>query len=379
MAFAAIFAPFPGQPARAQETIATSAKHAFLLDVDSNTVLLNVHGDELMHPASMAKLMTMEVVFNAIKTGKLSLGDEFVVTEDAWRRGGATSGGSTMFAKLNSQIRLEDLIRGVIVQSGNDACIIIAEGMAGTEEVFANVMTQRAREIGLKKSVFKNATGLPDPEQLVTARELAMLARHIIEAYPEFYPIYSEPDFEWNKIRQRNRNPLLSMNIGADGMKTGYTAESGYGLVGSAVQDGRRLIVVVNGLESARERATEAQKLLLWGFRAFEEITLFGDGETVGEVGVYGGEKSTVALTGEGPLKLLIPKGVKRGLKARIVYTGPLAAPVEKGDRVGVLRIYNDDDPISDAPLYARESVGVGPIHKRALDAALELVLGVFH
>lgn len=363
-------------PATAQDTISTSAPHAFLLDADNGTVLLNVNGDELMAPASMAKIMTIEVVANAIEEGRLALSDEFVVSENAWRRGGALSGGSTMFAQLNSMISLENLLRGIMVQSGNDACIIVAEGMAGTEEVFAQIMTNRARDLGLEKSVFRNATGLPDPEQKVTARELALLARHVMHSYPDIYRIYSETEFEWNKILQRNRNPLLSMNIGADGVKTGYTAESGYGLVGSAAQDGRRLIVVVNGLPTARERATEAQKLLMWGFRAFEELKLFERGETVGAVPVYGGEKATVALRGDDVIKLLIGKGVRRNMRARIAYEGPLMAPVEQGDRVGVLRVYNGDDLVSEAPLFAAESVEKGPIHKRALDAVWELAVG---
>ncbi|MCB1475374.1 MAG: D-alanyl-D-alanine carboxypeptidase [Rhodobiaceae bacterium] len=363
-------------PALAQATIATSAPHAFLLDADSGTVLLNVNGDELMPPASMAKIMTVEVVANALKEGKLSLSDEFVVTENAWRKGGATSGGSTMFADLNSMISIDNLLHGIMIQSGNDACIVVAEGMAGTEEVFAQMMTNRARELGLKKSVFRNSTGLPDPDQKVTARELAMLARHLIQTYPDIYSFYSQTEFEWNGITQKNRNPLLALNIGADGVKTGYTAESGYGLVGSAVQDGRRLIVVVNGLPTSRERATEAQKLLLWGFRAFEELSLFGPGERVGEVPVYGGLQSTVALRSDDTIKMLIGKGVKRNMKARIVYQGPLMAPVAQGDRVGALRIYNNDEIISEAPLFAAESVDVGPLHKRALDAIWELSLG---
>ncbi|MGE0232604.1 MAG: D-alanyl-D-alanine carboxypeptidase family protein [Flavobacteriaceae bacterium] len=376
--FAAVtaFAISTVSPATAQGTISTSAPHAFMIDAESGTVLLNVNGDELMAPASMAKIMTVEVVANALKEGKLSLSDEFVVSENAWRKGGATSGGSTMFAGLNSLISVENLLHGIMIQSGNDACIVVAEGMAGTEDVFAQIMTNRARELGLTKSVFKNSTGLPDPDQKVTARELAELARHLILTYPDIYSIYSQTEFEWNGITQRNRNPLLSMNVGADGVKTGYTEESGYGLVGSAVQDGRRLIVVVNGLPTARERATEAQKLLLWGFRAFEELKLFEPGQRVGEVPVYGGAQSAVALRSDDVIKLLIGKGVKRNMKARIVYKGPLMAPVEQGDRVGVLRIYNNDEVISEAPLFAAESVGKGPLHKRALDAVWELSLG---
>ncbi|MEL6435169.1 MAG: D-alanyl-D-alanine carboxypeptidase family protein, partial [Pseudomonadota bacterium] len=249
----------------------TKAQQAVLIDVDTRSILFNKDADAQVPPASLAKLMTMEVVFNALKTGQLSLEDEFIVSENAWRTGGAVSGGSTMFAELNSSIRVEDLIRGVIIQSANDGSIVLAEGMAGTEATFANLMNERAREIGLRNSVFTNSTGLPDPLQKATMRDLVTLAMHIQREYPTYYQYYSEPDFTWNKITQRNRNPLLSMEIGADGMKTGFTEESGYAIVGSAENDGRRLIVAMSGMADQRERAQEARKLLEWGRRAFNE------------------------------------------------------------------------------------------------------------
>ena len=210
-----------------------------------------------------------------------------------------------MFANLKDEIRLEDLIQGVIVQSANDGCIIIAEGMAGSEENFARLMTERARKIGLEKSVFKNSTGLPAEGQLVTMRELAQLAKHLWKNYPAFYKYYSQPEFTWNKILQRNRNPLLKMDIGADGLKTGFTEESGYAIVGSVQREGRRLFVAMSGLASERARAEEARKILDWGIRAFEKTRLFEDGETVGEAQVYGGAKSGVALTAKGPVSIL--------------------------------------------------------------------------
>ncbi|MFW6076849.1 MAG: D-alanyl-D-alanine carboxypeptidase family protein, partial [Hyphomicrobiales bacterium] len=228
----------------------SSAPQAILMDSGSGKVLYEKNADELMHPASMSKIMTMIMVFERLESGRLSLDDEFTVSENAWRRGGATSGGSTMYLDLNSRVRLEDLIKGVIVQSGNDACIVIAEGIAGSEDAFADMMTERARELGLEQSTFQNATGLTDPEHKMTPRELALLARYLIEVYPEYYEIYSIPEFTWNDITQKNRNPLLNSYPGADGIKTGYVSAAGYGLTGSAKRDGRRLIMVINGLES---------------------------------------------------------------------------------------------------------------------------------
>ena len=268
LAVAAAAGPLPA----AAQGFETRAAHAILVDAETDTVLLQHEADARMPPASMAKLMTMAVVFDALETGRLRLDDEFVVSENAWRNGGAKSGGSTMFAELGSTIRVEDLIHGVIVQSANDGCIIIAEGMAGTEASFAAMMNAEARKLGLTDSHFTNSTGLPDPEQYVTARDLATLAKHLIYDFPEYYAIYQQTEFTWNKIRQRNRNPLLEMGIGADGLKTGYTEESGYGLVGSASRDGQRLIMVINGTKSDKERAEEARKLMDWGFRAFERV-----------------------------------------------------------------------------------------------------------
>ena len=224
----------PQRPPPQDELFETKAKQAFMVDAETGTVLFSKDADKLIPPASLAKLMTSEVIFNAIKTGQHSLDDTFVVSENAWRTGGAPSGGSTMFAELKSVIPLESLIQGIVVQSANDGCIIVAEGMAGSEENFAKLMTDRARALGLEKSVFKNSTGLPAEGQVVTLRELAMLGLHMWKEYPDLYKYYSQPEFKWNKINQRNRNPLLAMGIGADGMQTGFTEESGYAIVGSA-------------------------------------------------------------------------------------------------------------------------------------------------
>ncbi len=364
----------PGQ-ARAQ-SFSTSAPHALLIDAETSTVLFSKEADERIPPASLAKLMTMEVVFNRLKEGTLSLDDTFFVSENAWRKGGANSGGSTMFAKLNSEIRLEDLIRGVIIQSANDGCIIIAEGLAGTEETFANLMNEQARRIGLEGSNFTNSTGLPDDAQYVTLKDLAKLARHMINEYPEYYKYYSETEFEWNNINQRNRNPLLSMNIGADGMKTGYTDASGYAIVGSAVRDGQRLIAVMSGMSSRKERAEEARKILDWGFRAFEKLNLFDDGEVVGEVGVYGGAEPSVSVAGRGPVEVYLPVGNRDRIRARIAYDYPLMPPVEAGDHIATLKVWIGEELSQETPLYAVDSVDRGDLRRRAIDALKELMTG---
>jgi D-alanyl-D-alanine carboxypeptidase (penicillin-binding protein 5/6) len=360
----------------AQQAFQTRAEHAILVDFETDSVLYQHEADSPMPPASMAKLMTMAVVFDSLETGRLSLDDEFLVSENAWRSGGANSGGSTMFAALNSSIRLEDLMRGIIIQSGNDACIIVAEGIAGTEATFADIMNEQARKIGLSGSHFTNSTGLPDPNQHVTARDLARLADYIITNYPEYYAIYSEPEFTWNKIKQSNRNPLLGMNIGADGMKTGFTEESGYGLVGSAVRNGQRLIVVINGTKSDKERAEEARKLLDWGFRAFERINLFGNGEVIAEARVFHGEAGGVELVSKGPVDVLLPRGFGDQMRGRVVYQGPVAAPIEQGQEIGTLQITVNDQLLREAKVYAAEGVGEGGIKQRAIDGLQELLLG---
>ena len=354
----------------------TKARQGFMIDADTGTVLFAKDADTLFPPASLAKLMTMEVVFNAIKLGRLTLDDEFQVSENAWRTGGAPSRTSTMFAELESSIRLEDLIQGVIVQSANDGCIIIAEGMAGSEENFAQLMTERAREIGLTRSVFRNSTGLPAEGQLVTARELVLLAQHIWREYPEFYRYYSQGEFTWNKILQRNRNPLLALNIGADGLKTGFTEESGYAIVGSVRRDSRRLFVALSGMESDNQRAEESRRILEWGMRSFEKLDLYKAGEVVGEAKTFGGEKGGVALRADGPISIFVPITNRDRLIARIVYEGPVVAPVEEGTPIGTLKVWIGDTMSQETPLYAAEGVGTGALHQRALDAVEELLVG---
>jgi D-alanyl-D-alanine carboxypeptidase (penicillin-binding protein 5/6) len=363
------------QEASAQE-FQTAAPTAILMDAGSHAVLFEKNADELTAPASMAKVMTAEVVFNEIKNGRLNFDSEFVVSENAWRKGGGGSGGSSMFAKVNTPVRLEDLLRGLIVQSGNDAAIAIAEGVAGTEENFARLMNERAKQIGLSKSAFRNATGYGHPEQKVTVRDLAKLALYVIETYPDLYKMFGEREFTWNKIRQQNRNPLLFVDIGADGLKTGNIDEAGYGLIGSAVQNDQRLILVVNGLRTAKDRATESRKLLDWGFRAFEAQQLFADGQIVGEAQVFGGNMRSLPLVAKKPVRVLVPRGDGERVTARIVYTGPLKAPIQKGAEVARLQVSRGDMQALDMPLYANEDVQQGTLSQRAFDGLLEFSTG---
>ena len=355
------------------------APTAILIEAKSGSVLFEKNADELRAPSSMMKLMTAEVVFNALTEGKVKLTDEYRISENAWRRGGAPSGTSTMFAAINSKVSVDDLLHGAIIPSGNDACIALAEGMAGNESIFANdYMTKRARELGLTKSTFGNSNGLPNPTNKMTVRELSMLARHIILDYPEFYKLFGEKDFTWNKIRQQNRNPLLNSMEGADGLKTGYTKEGGYGMVGSTVQNGTRLIVVVNGLEDSDDRATEAKKMLEWGYRNFETRTLFAADQTLGYARVFGGATRSVKLMSPQPVKVMVAKQGGDKLIARVVYNGPVRAPVAAGQKVGVVRVWRGPNVAMESPVYAAESVAVGSTMRRAMDGAQELVTGMF-
>ncbi|AWC24035.1 D-alanyl-D-alanine carboxypeptidase DacC precursor [Aminobacter sp. MSH1] len=354
----------------------TKAAQAYMIDAETGTVLFSKEPDKPMAPASLAKLMTMEVVFSALKTGRYKLDDTFAVSENAWRTGGAASRASTMFAAVRSQIRIEDLIQGVTVQLANDGCIILAEGMAGSEANFALQMTERAREIGLAKSTFVNSTGLPMPGQTTSVRELAQLGLHIWRTYPEYYRYYSLPEFTWNKILQRNRNPLIAMDIGADGLAAGFTEGEGFAIVGSVNREGRRLFAALGGLASDRERSEEARKLLDWGMRAFEKSEIFAANETVGEAQVFGGVKSHVKLVAQKPISLFLPITNRERLVARIVYNGPVAAPVAQGTPIGALKVWIGDTLSQETPLYAAESVEVGSLLSRALDAVKELAIG---
>lgn len=352
------------------------AKHAVLMDATSGAILYQQRADELAPPASMSKLMVLAVLFKAIKNGQLKPEDEFLMSEYAWRKGGAPSGTSAMMVPVNTKAKLSELIQGIIIQSGNDASIAIAEGMAGTEDAFAAIMEQEARKLGLAKSTFRNATGLYHPDHLMTARELAILARHLIKEYPEEYKIFGQKEFNYRKHRFINRNPLLFQGFEADGLKTGYIKEAGYGMVGSAMQDGRRLIVVVAGLTTAEDRRDEAKRLLEWGFKSFTEFKLFDAGETVGQARVWGGQQMYVSLTGQGDLAVILPRfPANQKLRAEIVYKGPLKPPLKKGDQVAKLRVTSSSNAVNEVPLYASEDVPEGGIWRRGIDSLMHLAL----
>jgi serine-type D-Ala-D-Ala carboxypeptidase (penicillin-binding protein 5/6) len=346
------------------------ARQAYMMDADTGAVLFQSAGEEAMYPASMSKLMTLAVLFRALKAGTLKPTDEFVVSEGAWRRGGGPSGTSAMMIPINSRIRIDELLQGIIIQSGNDACIVVAEGMAGSEEAFGKIMTEEGKKIGLKKSTFINSTGLHHPDHQTTARDLANLARHIIRDYPEYMPIFSQQFYLYRKHKFINRNPLLFLNIGADGMKTGFTKEAGYGMVATARQGDRRLIAVVNGLSTGEERKDEARKLLEWGFRSFTEVKLFDAGEKIGDARVWGGDKMYVPLTGNGDVNVYLPKfPPNQKLRADIVYNYPLKPPIKKGDPVAKLRVTSSSNAWNEVQLYAAEDVEPSGMWRRGLDS----------
>ena len=333
-AYAVVLSLAAGLPISSATARDTPARQAILIDVATGTVLFSKNADERMPPASMSKLMTAYMVFERLADGRLSLDDEFPVSERAWRKGG-----SKMFVEVGKRVRVEDLLRGIIVQSGNDACIVVAEGLSGSEQAFAEEMTKKADEIGLTDSNFRNASGWPDPDHYMSARDLARLATRLVQDFPQFYPIYSEKEFTFAGIKQGNRNPLLYKNMGADGLKTGHTEESGYGLTASAVRDGRRLVLVVNGLESVTQRARESERLLQWGFREFKNYPLFKAGETVAEADVWLGKTGSVPLLLETPLTLTLSRKDRQEMNVTVNYDGPIPAPIVKGAQVATLRI----------------------------------------
>ena len=354
------------QPAAAFET---SATEAIVIDVETGAVLFEKDADKLTPPSSMTKIMTMYLVFERLKDGSLSLDDKLRVSEKAWRKGG-----SKMFVEVGKRVRVEDLIRGVIVQSGNDACIVIAEGLAGSEDAFAADMTAKAREIGMTSSVFKNASGWPDPEHLVTVRDLATLALRTVKDFPEYYHYYSEREFTFNKIRQSNRNPLLYKNMGADGIKTGHTEAAGFGLVGTAKRNDRRIVAVLNGMESIKERANESERVIEWAFREFDNYKLFAAGEKVIDADVWLGNAITVPLLIERGVKITLPRKARREMKVAVRYNSPIPAPIRKGDRLATLVIEAPDFKTMEIPLISGAQVDRLGLFGR-LGAALKYIL----
>ncbi len=334
----------------------TSARQALLVDFDTDTVLLEKNADERMAPSSMSKLMTLYVVFRQLKDGKLQLAQELPVTSRA-----RNMGGSRMFVEVGSTITVENLIRGVIVHSGNDACVVLAEGIAGSEQQFAEMLNEAGRRMGLTNSNFRNATGWPDPEHRMTCRDLARLAKRLVLDYPQYYHYFGERSFSWNNITQENRNPMLLKTPGTDGLKTGHTEEAGYGLTASTKRGDRRLILVVNGLVSMRARAEEPDRLMEWGFRECENVVLFKTAEVVEEVPVWLGVRPTVPLIFGGregrDLVVTLPRSWRRNLTAKVRYETPIPAPVLKGQELGRLEISGQGVPPMSLPLHAGADV----------------------
>jgi serine-type D-Ala-D-Ala carboxypeptidase (penicillin-binding protein 5/6) len=328
------------------------AREAILLDVGTGTVLYEKHADQRTPTASMSKTITAYMVFEALKQGRLQLDQKIPISERAWKMQGSKS-----FVELGNSVKVEDLIRGMIIQSGNDATVALAEAVGGTEDGFASMATARAHELGMKESNFTNATGWPDPNHYSTARDLATLALHIMRDFPEYYHYYSEREFTYHGIKQQNRNPLLSMNIGADGLKTGHTAENGYGLIGSAIQNGRRLLLVVNGLPDEKARADEAARLMQWGFSATATYPLVKKGDVLDEATIWLGQSKTVPLVIGQDVTLSMSREARRALKAEVVLQEPVPAPVLAGQELGKLRMTMPDGQRLEYPLTAKESV----------------------
>lgn len=365
--------PTPG----AADTVETKSSVVLLIDHGSGSVVFDKNADKPFPPASLTKMMTIAVAARELKEGRLSLDGEFPVSEHAWRTGGAPSRTSAMFAPVHSKVKVSDLFQGIMVQSANDGAIALAEGIAGSETAFAELMNARAAELGMKHTRFGNPTGLPHPDNVTTARDLAVLARHIVNEYPDVYRIYAQREFTYNKIRQTNRNPLLADGIGADGIKTGYIKESGYNLVGSAVQGGQRLIVVIGGAPTDKDRGEDARKLLDWGFRNFETVRIYRAGETIGEAAVFGGAARTVPVTAAKDVDVLLPRGKRDKLRARVLYTGPIKAPIEAKRAIGRLSVTNDDRPVADYEVVAAADVARGDVLHRAVDGTRELLIGL--
>ena len=360
-----------GGPAARAEIYDTPAHAAILIDLQSGQELYAKNADVPLHPASMSKLMTALMVFERLADGSLNLDDTLPVSEKAWRKGG-----SKMFVDLGSRVRVEDLLHGIIVQSGNDACIVVAEALGGTEEAFSEQMTKRGRELGLTHSVFKNASGWPDPDHLMSARDLATLATIIIQQYPQYYKIFGEKEFIYNNIRQHARNPLLYQDIGADGLKTGHTEEAGYGLTASAVRDGRRLVMVLAGLQRPGDRAREAAGLLDYGYRNFKNYQLFARGDAVEQADVWLGSAGKVPLLVQEDVWVSLTADARRDLRVKVVYDGPIPAPLANGSQVAELEITAPGLEPRRIPLIAGDTVQAASMFGRMSSALGYLIWG---
>ena len=354
----------------------TTARNAILMDYDTGAYIYTKNHDVKMAPASMSKLMTIYIIFDKLREGSLSLEDTFTVSENAWRKGGAASGGSTMFLKIGEKVPVEDLLQGIIVQSGNDACIVAAENIAGTEEDFAVLMNETAEEIGLKNSTFANSTGLPHPDQKMSVEDLALLARRIIKEFPEFYHIFSEKEFTHNNIRQGNRNPLLYSMNGADGLKTGHTEEAGFCLTASVAKNGRRLIEVMGGMNSNKERSEEAERLMNYGFREFDNYQILSAGQVLAEIPVWYGVAKTVPLTVPDDVVETVRRSMRSQYNMKIVYDEPVKAPIKTGEVIGYAELSDPDGNIRKIDLTAGADVAELGLWGKFIANLKYLVLG---
>jgi D-alanyl-D-alanine carboxypeptidase (penicillin-binding protein 5/6) len=364
----------PAQPevdSNGMPVIQTAAPFALLVDYDTGMVLLDKNADKRMFPSSMTKMLTAYIIFDKLKKGDIKLDDEFTVSERAWR-----TGGSKMFVPLGARVKLEDLLRGVIIQSGNDACVVLAEGLAGSEEAFAEEMNKWAKQLGLRDSNFRNSDGWPDPNHYSTAHDLAVLAMRTIRDFPEYYKYYAEREYTFNGIKQGNRNPLLYQNFGADGLKTGHTDGGGYGVTASAVREGRRLVLVLNGMASMKERAQESQRVMDWGFREWGAYSLYKEGDKVADADVWLGDQKAVPLVAPKTLTATLPRRLRKDMKVMVSYENPAPAPIHKGDPLGMLRVTAPNMKTMELPLVAGAEVGQLGVVGRMGAAVSYLVFG---
>jgi len=343
------------------KAIEVSASQAYMVDFNTGAVLLEKNSDQLMIPSSMSKIMTAYLVFDRLKNKDVKLEDLLHVSKEAWEKDG-----SKMFVNINTQVSVGDLLQGVIVQSGNDACIVLAEGLSGTETAFAEEMTRKAHEMGAKNSTFVNATGWPDEGHLTTARDLALIAQRTIQDFPEEYAqYYAQKEFTYNNIKQGNRNTLLYKNMGADGMKTGHTDAGGYGIVASARQGDRRIILVINGLPSSKARDQEATALMNWGFSYFKNYKIFGKGDVVDVADVWNGTEKSVPLVASRDIIFTLPRSLRKDLQVKVVYDSPVAAPLKVGDQVGTIEVTIPERGVEKVPLVVDKDVTIaGPLER---------------
>ena len=335
----------------------TAARNAILMDYDTGEYLFEKNIAESVPPASMSKLMTVYILMSKIKDGSIKLDDTFSVSENAWRKGGAATGGSTMFLSIGDNVSVENLIKGIVIQSGNDACIVVAENVAGSEDDFVILMKKTAKNLGLKNSHFENATGLPHPDHRMSMEDLAILARHIIKEFPELYHYFSQKEFVYNNIKQGNRNPLLYTMKGADGLKTGHTEEAGFCLAASATKGERRLIEVMSGMSSNRERSEEAERLMSWGFREFNNFKILTKGQTVATAKVWYGKEDSVNLTVADDVLKTVHMSQQDNVKATAEFDEPVKAPIKAGQEIGTIKIEIEGQSPLNVPLIAANDV----------------------